>query len=224
VKRILDFVLRSVVERVVHNGSLLLERILSIYSVSTSSGKTAANNCGDNNSNENSSTNGSGNGRSAGEKVRASLNVVSASVVGALVPVTSVTFRAVGKVRFTSDARETGLSNSVSGVVVDAILGVQASFGVVAATASGIASVNGTIVSVVTVSWSMKANSVRARVHCAGVEIVTLNWINLTSLSDNASLREALVRYHASCVHAGSVEARVACARVGVIAVFDGDI
>jgi len=194
----LDFGFRTRVERVVHNRSLLLERILSVDSVSTSTSKTAANNSGDDNSNENTSTDGRGNGSSRGEKGGASLNVVSASVVDALVLVTSNCLCAVGTVRFSGNARLARLSNSVTDIVVEAILGEQARLGVIAATAGRIASVDSTIVSVVTGYVRMCANSSNAGVYCAGVEIVTVNWNNLASNANDEGLRVALVRCWAS--------------------------
>lgn len=79
----MHFVLRSVVKRVVHHRSLFFERILGVHGISTSSGKTAANNSSDDDTDENSSTDGGCEGYGVGEEVRAGLDIVTASLVGA---------------------------------------------------------------------------------------------------------------------------------------------
>jgi len=149
----LDFVFASVVERVVHNRSLLLERILGVNGVGTSSGETAANNGRNNNSDKNTSTDGGGDGGGAGEKVGTGLNVVSASVVCALELVTT-TNRGLGRVvRLVSVTRITwfrvGLCRSFS--VVQTEFGVFAGFGFVLASKCRIARVHGTIIVIIAV-------------------------------------------------------------------------
>jgi len=190
----LDFVFRSVVERVVHNRSLFLERILGVDGVGTSSGKTAANNCGDDNTNENSSSDCSGDGSGAGEKVGANLSVVATSVVCAFVLIASfVTGASVRIVNSAGDARFTWGAFGVTIIVVHACFGVLANFGQVFATCSGIARIIGTVVTVITVNRSGYAGTIETGVNCASVEIVANNRDNLTTLEWNATLRAAFV-------------------------------
>jgi len=191
----LDFVFRSVVQRVVHNRSLFLERILGVDGVGTSSGKTAANNGGDDNTNENSSSDCGGDGSSAREKAGANLNVVVASVVCALVLIASiVTAASVNRVNFVSDARRSWCAFGVGvSIVVHAELGVLANFGQVFATCSFIARIIGTIVTVITVKRSGYAVTIETGVNCASVEIVANNRDNFTTLEWNATLRAAFV-------------------------------
>jgi len=179
----LDFVFRSVVKRVVHNRCLFLERILGVHGVGTPSGKTAANNGGDDNTNKNTSTDSSGDGSGAGEKVGASLNVVAARLVCAFELVTTLSCSGivvsfVCATRFTEDSIGFG---GFSIFVELTRLPVLANFGFVFATSSGIASVNCTSVTIITVNWSGCASSIDANVICACVEIIANNWNNFTS-------------------------------------------
>jgi len=202
----LDFVFRSMVQRIVHNRSLLLERILGVDGVSTSSGKTAANNSGNDNTNENTSTDGGGNGSGAGEKVGASLNVVAASVVGALVLVTTILALVSGGgggasgwgINFVLDTRLTNGTLGVSIFVEHALFGVFAGFGFVLATSSRITSVISAKVTIITVNRSCCANTINAQVIGASIEIIANNRNDFTSLAFNATLRAAFVSGWAS--------------------------
>jgi len=68
------------------------------------------------------------------------------------------------------------------------------------------------------------ARSIDANVVGAGVEIVTLDWQNLATLARNARLRAAEIGEWASFVCASSIEAKILCARVGIITVLDADV
>jgi sugar phosphate isomerase/epimerase len=109
-------------------------------------------------------------------------------------------------------------------VVEQAKFGVIADLDVVLATKCGIASVNSTIVTVITAKGKVNARAINAAVNSAGVEVVAINWVNLTSLAYDTALRAAKVGEWASCILASSIGASVLCTWVGVITVLDGDV
>jgi len=199
VERICDFALGSVVQRVVNDRSLLLEWILGVNGISTSSGETKANNNSNDDTYENSSTDGGNDSSGALEEAGTVLNVVSASLICAHILIAR-TGGGVGGRSSSSNARLSRVSIRVGRVVEQAKLGEIADLDVVLATKSGIASVNSTIVTVITAEGSMQARAVDATVNCAGVEVVAINWVNLTTLALNTCLRAAKVCEWASCI------------------------
>jgi len=154
------------------------------------------------------------------------LNVVAASLVCAHILIAGCRGGSVGGSRCdsTSNAGCSGVSIRVARVVEQAKLGEIADLDIVLATKCGITSVNSTIVTVITAKGCVNARAINASVNCAGVEVVTINWVNLTSLADNARLRAATIGEWASNIVASSIGATVLSTWVGVITVLDGKV